>query len=162
MQNKDIIEVLSPLSNPGRSTLHVNLAEALQLSRPLICKTWQLSFESYSLEIKLRTPKLQNVTTLHKYRCSELVICLCYKVILQFQLWLMNAFTSKKTHASIQTHLEIPNKRQYLTGILILTPMNSSRFILVHRWLEPTAKSDVLHVAWSSRASYKLMFKSLY
>lgn len=154
MQNKDITEVLLPLLNSGRFTLHVHLAEAFQLWRPRICKPWQRSFQSCSFGDKLRIPKLQIVTTLHKHECSELVISLCYEVMLQFQSWLMNAFASTKTHASIQrfSHFEIPNKYQYLIGISILirmgrfydiyhslywllVPIIPPRFMLVQHWL---------------------------
>ncbi len=64
------------------------------------------------VEIKLRTPKLQIVTTLNKHECSELVISLCYEVILQFLSWLMNAFTSEKTHANIQKILSPRDTQQ--------------------------------------------------
>ena len=115
MQNKDIIEVLSPLLNSGRFTLHVDLAEALQLSRPLICEPWQLSMKVTVVESKVRTPKLQIVTFLHKHKCSEWVISLSYEVILQFLSWLMIAFTSLRKRMPIYKMILAPRDTQQIS-----------------------------------------------
>ena len=125
MKNKDIIKVLLLLLNSGRFTLHVNLAEAFQLSRPLICKPWQLSFESCGFRDKIKNSQVANCNNFAQtqvFIVGHIPLLLSYIAI---SVVTHECLPSKKTNANIPrfSHLEIPSKYQYLTGIPILILM---------------------------------------